>query len=211
MQAISQLLKKPQPKNTQTDLEQMSDSTLNNEPSEQLVLAISEMFADWKLWFKNKLNPDEWGVETVILWARYLTIKGITKRQFDMAKTLSIELDFPPNNAKEFLGLVKNDEFKQFPHARTAYLDACHDKYPHAVVYETASRVGFYEIKTQSEQQTWKIWQSCYEQVCTEYLAGSRFELPVSHQVLHKNTVANDDFVQDAMAKIQRILAGVAV
>lgn len=156
------------------------------------------------------MNPSEWGVDTVLIWARYLTMKNITKRQFDIAKNLSIDLDFPPNNAKEFLYLVKNEEFKKFPHPRTAYLDACYGNYPHVVVYETASRVGFYELKTQSEQQTWKAWQACYQQVCTEYLGGSRFELPVSHQVEHKNAVANDEFVQEAMAKIQRILAGVA-
>lgn len=166
------------------------------------------MFSDWKLWFKNKLNPNEWGVETVILWARYLTIKGITKRQFDMAKTLSIELDFPPNNAKEFLDLLKNDEFKQFPQARTAYFDAVNHRYTHEVVYETANRVGFWELKTYSEKQSYPLWQHHYPQVCQAYLDGERFAIPQERQIEYHREIASDEFVQQMFDKIRKNLVG---
>lgn len=170
-------------------------------------MAIGQMFTQWKLWFKNKLKPSEWEADTVILWANYLTIKNVTKREFDMAKSLSIDLDFPPNNAKEFLALARKPIEQNYPNIRQAYMNSANENYTHDVVYETAKRVGFWEIKTQAESVTWKAWQQVYPQVCQEHANGAVFKLPVEQQIEHKHIVASQEFVDNLLKNMKKGMA----
>lgn len=148
------------------------------------------------------MNAEEWEIDTVLLWASYLTAKNITKREFDLAKNLSIDLNFPPNNAKEFLDLVRK---QMFIDVRKAYIEACHETYSHAVVYETASRVGFWDLKTRSEQTTWGVWQKVYQEVCHEYLAGNHFSLPPSQQIAYQEPKpASVEFVIELLQKTKK-------
>lgn len=185
MQHISQLTNNPQPQNTQTNLTQPYHSILSNEnePSDQLIMAIGQLFAQWKLWFKNKMKPSEWETDTVLIWANYLTAKNITKHEFGLAKSLSIDLDFAPNNAKEFLALARNPIEQNYPEMRQAYLEAANGKYVNAVTYETAKRIGFWDIKTKSESQTYPRWQQTYPKVCQEHAQGATFTLPKTHRL----------------------------
>lgn len=169
-------------------------------------MAIGQMFTQWKLWFKNKLKPSEWEADTVILWANYLTMKKITKHEFDLAKSLSVDLDFPPNNAKEFLALVRKPIEQNYPNIRQAYMNSANGEYPHAVIYETAKRVGFWELKTKSENITWKAWQEIYPKVCQEHANGADFTIPVSNQIEQKRIVADDEFVNQKIKEIKEML-----
>lgn len=149
------------------------------------------------------MNADEWEFDVVLLWANYLTVKKISKNEFEFAKTASIDLDFPPNNAKEFLELARK-QYEIFPNVRMAYLNACHQEYTHEVEFETASRVGFWDLQTRSEKYTWKIWQEIYHEVCDEFLAGERFALPQSHRIEEQHIPASTEFAMEILQKIKR-------
>lgn len=124
---------------------------------------------------KNFYNGTE-----AMMWANYLTAKQITKREFNQAKAQSFDLDFPPNNPKEFLDLGRVDDFMD---VYQAYIEATHQRYANAVIYETASRVGMYELRTKSESTMYPIWQKTYEKVCQEVRQGKTFTLPKSQRL----------------------------
>lgn len=138
------------------------------------------MFTDWKMWFGNKMKVSDWQMDRALLWANYLTIKNITRREFETAKTASLDLDFPPNNPKEFLGLGRIDEFMD---SYQAYIEVAHQRYPTAEIYETACRVGMFELRTKSEKTMYPLWQKHYAQVCEEVRNGQIFTLPQNQRI----------------------------
>lgn len=126
------------------------------------------------------MKNSDWQMDRALLWANYLTSKHITRREFDTAKMASLDLDFPPNNPKEFLDLGRVDEFID-PYQ--AYIDAAHQRYTTAEIYETACRVGMFELRVKSEKNIYPIWQKHYAQVCEEVRNGTIFTLPRSKQI----------------------------
>lgn len=181
----------------------------DNQPSQQLLAEIGLMFTQWKAWFKNKMRTrgdaeQDWGADMVMVWGRYLTAKRITKREFDAAREASFDLDFPPNNAKEFIGLARGSIEQYYPDMRQAYFDAANAKYSHAVCYETASRVGFEQMRKAAEDKTYPLWQKIYPEVCREHAAGVPFSIPVEAQVEHKQIPASREFAAARIAEIRR-------
>lgn len=90
-----------------------------------------------------------------------------------------------------------------FPPPRAAYQAACNHRYPHEVVYEAASRVGFYELESRAESSTFKSFEQEYKSVCDEYLAGKRFTMPVARQVTHESKPADPERAAEYIAKIK--------
>lgn len=162
------------------------------------------MFTEWKMWFGNKMKVSDWQMDRALLWANYLTAKHITKREFLAAKTASLDLDFPPNNPKEFLDLGRVDEFMD---VYQAYIEATHYRYPNAVIYETASRVGMYELRSKSEKTMYPIWQKFYEKVCQEVRNGKVFTLPKSQRIEHKHEPISYSEAQQYLAKMRGMVA----
>ena len=76
---------------------------------------------------------------------------------------------------------------QDYPNSRHAYLDAAQQKYVHAVVYETARRVGFSDMRDKAETITYPSWQQIYLKVCQEHSNGATFTLPQSRQIAHKH------------------------
>lgn len=144
-------------------------------------MAITEMFANWQMFFKNKMQIGKgyWDNAEVMMWANYLTQKQLTLGEFKQAKIASLERDYPPTNPKEFLDLVRH----KFADTHKAYIEATHQRYIDEIAYETASRVGFYELRTQSEKTMYPLWQKHYAQVCEEVRNGTIFTLPQSQQI----------------------------
>lgn len=215
MQHISQLTNNPQPQNTQTTLTQPYHSILSNEnePSDQLIMAIGQLFAQWKLWFKNKMKPSEWETDTVLIWANYLTAKNITKREFGLAKSLSIDLDFAPNNAKEFLALARNPIEQNYPDTQTAFENACQEcgkrgdtkrNWLHIVVAETARRIGHGKLASCNNKYA-PHFGKIYQQVITEHTQGATFTLPKTHR-LTDNSHKPIDWSSDGGKEIERRL-----
>ena len=61
------------------------------------------------------------------------------------------------------------------------------------MVYETARRVEFWDIKSKSETVTFKRWQQLYPQVCYEHPNSANFVLPQSRQITHNHIPMADD------------------
>lgn len=136
---------------------------------------------------KTRGEDFDWSFEMVLIWARYLTKKAITKAEFELAEEKSFDGDWMPNNAKEFLALARNSTVNNYPDIHQAYRDAANCNYSsHEVLYETARRVGFYDIRTKSESITYKRWQAHYPVVCSEHEQGMVFTLPVGQQIEQK-------------------------
>lgn len=181
----------PQQDTQQNLMQTQQHTTQDKQPSEQLTEAIRVLFQQWKAWFKNKMKTKDddfdWSFDMVLVWARYLTKKGITAKEFALASELSFDEDWMPNNAKEFLSLTRQSAAANYPDMRQAYLQAAQGSYKHEVILETAKRVGEWEIKSQSESITYRRWQEHYPVVCNEHSQGASFKVPVSHQVEYKH------------------------
>lgn len=190
------------------------------EPSSQLTEALRTLFKQWKAWFKNKMKTREddfdWSFDMVLVWARYLTKKAITQPEFNRASELSFDEDWVPSNAKEFLALARTQQVNEYPSAQAAFDNACNqcglieDKYVkrqwlHAVVLETANRIGMGKLKTANEYFI-KTFTGVYEQVITEHQNGSTFVIPQSHQVEYERKVVKPG--SEADKRITEQLAG---
>ena len=156
------------------------------------------MFAKWKIYFKSKMKDEEWGLTNILLWTAVLNefdvteaelIAGTTKACF--AKELK---GWPPTTATDFINIFRSETASEYPEIKDAYNRAANGKYKkHVVIYETAKRVGTWELKTQPESVSYKSWQQHYPQVCEEHSNGADFTVPKSHQVAYKHTPVQAD------------------
>lgn len=169
-------------------------------PSDQLVEAIRVLFQQWKAWFKNKMKTKDddfdWSFDMVLVWANYLTKKTITQAEFMKASELSFDEDWMPNNAKEFLALARTVQSNPYPTAQAAFTTACQNcgmkgdvkrNWKHAVVYETANRIGWGVLASASEGY-FKVFQGVYEAVCIEHSEGADFTIPKERQLAYEHT-----------------------
>ncbi|AAZ18846.1 hypothetical protein Psyc_0993 [Psychrobacter arcticus 273-4] len=169
---------------------------------------------------KTKDDDFDWSFDMVLVWARYLTKKRITGKEFDMASELSFDQDWMPSNAKEFLALVRTQKANEYPSAQAAFDNACcqcgliEDQYVkrqwlHAVVLETANRIGMGKLKN-ADNYFIKAFTSVYEQVISEHQNGSTFVIPKSHQVAYEHTPVQlgseaDKRINEQLAGLRRL------
>ena len=98
---------------------------------------------------------------------------------------------FPPH-LPEFADLCQRAA--GFPSADQAYRDAANARWTHAVIYETARRLGLYELRRSSERDMLPRWRAAYADVCAEAMAGASFEPPaVPALTVSKRTVTDRD------------------
>lgn len=193
-------------------------------PSKQLTEALRTLFKQWKAWFKNKMKTKDddfdWSFDMVLVWARYLTKKRITALEFDTASELSFDQDWMPSNAKEFLALVRTQKANEYPSAQSAFDNACCQcgliedqyvkrKWAHAVVLETANRIGWGKLKN-ANNYFLKTFASVYEQVISEHRDGATFVIPKSHQVEYERTVVKpgseaDRNITEKLSEIMKV------
>lgn len=84
---------------------------------------------------------------------------------------------WPPEMADVIVMLTPKPEDFGLPAVGDAYRDAAHRRWGrHPVVYETARRVGVFELRT--EPRTRQAFEAEYAEVCAEWMAGARFEGP---------------------------------
>lgn len=140
---------------------------------------VLSIFAAWKRIFRSKMRDEDWDITTAKIWVLALNQMGVTQNQFEQAKRKSVTLQWPPTAPADFVALASNE----YTGCRQAYLEAANGKYVNAVTYETAKRVGFWDIKTKSESQTYPRWQQIYPKVCQEHANGADFTLPASHRI----------------------------
>lgn len=108
-----------------------------------------------------------------------------------------------PPTKPEFIAMCKVQ--MGLPDVAKAYRDANHTRWTHEVVYETARRVGVYEVRSLPEKQIYPAWERTYATVTTEWMAGARFQKPDPEQkrigdktVVHRQTpeVANNEIAK---------------
>lgn len=189
MQHISEHLKSIQQKSTTTTPWQSMSDTMAQQANPQLVKTLLEMFTMWKLQFKTKMTQGAWDLQTAQLWAIALADLEITEAMFATAYRKCLTLKWMPTTPADFAELAFANEI--YPDCRQAYLDATGSRYSHEVVYETANRVGFYEIRTKSENEIFGVWSKTYTKVCAEHAKGARFSLPQAQQIEQKQETQN--------------------
>ena len=192
----------------------MQNATGNHsQPSEQLTSSIAEMFVSWKRLFKNKIKDEDWGIDTVFDWAEILTELQITKAEFGKAeRAVKLSGGWPPSHPADFLKLGRTETANNYPDMRQEYLAAAQGIYKHEVTFETANRVGTWELKTQPESVSYKLWQKHYPEVCKEHSEGKSFKVPESHQVAYSHTPVQagseaDKQITAKLAELRRLSA----
>ena len=157
----------------------------------QLTKELVQLFGEWQLNFGNKAKAEDYPTQKAILWAKVIMHLQPTSDQWQKAKQLSILEEWPPSSARDLLALAVDNQ--SYPKNRQAYIDAAQHKYVHAVVYETARRIGFLDMRNKAEVITYPFWQQIYPKVCQEYSNGAKFVLPKSRQIIHKHIPMADD------------------
>ena len=115
------------------------------------------------------------GDEPSKLWSDFLA--SISPQIIGQAIALAARSGskFPPH-LPEFADLCQRAA--GFPSADQAYRDAANARWTHAVIYETARRLGLYELRRSSERDMLPRWRAAYADVCAEAMAGKTFEAP---------------------------------
>ena len=181
-------------KSTATLMPWSKSETYDNEQMlRQLTKEIVRLFGEWQLNFGNKAPAKNYPVQKAALWAKVIMYLKPTAERWQLAKESSLFEEWPPSSARDLLALAPLNN-SCYLDMHQAYTDAAvNQKYSHAVVYETARRVGFWDIKSKPETVTFKRWQQLYPQVCYEHANGANFALPQSRQVTHEHTPMTDD------------------
>lgn len=164
----------------------------NAQEMRQLTKELVRLFGEWQLNFGNKAKAEDYPTQKAILWAKVIMHLQPTGDQWQQARQRSILEEWPPSSARDLLALADACE-QDYPNSRQAYLDAAQKKYVHAVVYETARRVGFLDMRDKAETVTYPCWQQIYPKVCQEYSNGATFTLPKSRQIAHKHIPMSND------------------
>lgn len=142
-----------------------------------------EMFTIWKMNFGSKMNAENWDITKAQVWAMALQDLGWSEKRQAIAQKKSLQLNWMPSTPKDFYQLAVSE---LVPSSREAYLDACEQVYHTAIAYQTAKRVGFYDLRHKSEKDTWQRWQHEFVAVCDEFMAGKTFTLPKGKQIEFK-------------------------
>ena len=167
---------------------------------------------------KTRGDDFDWSFEMVLIWARYLTKKSITKPEFDLAEENSFDGDWMPNNAQEFLALARTQQASPYPTANDAFTTACQNcgmkgdierKWKHEVVYETANRIGWGKLASATDY-FFKTFQQVYDQVVSEHKSGSTFVVPESHRLAHSHHPVEvgseaDKKISEQLAQLRRV------
>lgn len=94
---------------------------------------------------------------------------------------------WPPEMADVIVMCQPKPEDFGLPTVSEAYRDAVHGRWQrHPVVYETARRVGTFELRNHSEARSRPDFEREYAEVCAEWMAGQRFQAPKTEQLEHK-------------------------
>ncbi len=156
------------------------------------------------------MKSEDWGFDTVDLWAMVLTDLQITRSEFETAKRKSYGLTWLPTAPADFLSLGRADPTLSYPDMRQAYLDAANQRTDCPIAYETARRVGFNQMREGYEYITYPLWQKHYAEVCKAHSQGAEFKKPQVLQIANETApVACDSEVSDQyLANIKALLAG---
>lgn len=149
------------------------------------------------------MKDEDWDTDTVIVWSIALADLQMTASEFAAAKRKSLGLQWAPTAPADFLALGRTQQASEYPSAQAAFDNACSQcgivedqyvkrKWAHAVVLETANRIGWGRLKGASNYFL-REFTDIYEQVISEHQNGATFVIPESHQVEYERTVVQPD------------------
>lgn len=159
-------------------------------------------------------------LRTAELWTLAIKNSGITLKEFNQAAELSLNLEWPPTAAQDFIKLIRQDKPSEYPTAQAAFTTACQNcgmrgdvkrNWKHGVVYETANRIGWGVLASASEGY-FKTFEGVYEQVIIDHKGGEDFTVPVTHQVEYEHSAIKagseaDKKISEQLASIMRVRA----
>lgn len=158
----------------------------------ELSIALGKLFAEWEEHFTNKLKDAKtlFNKNVVLSWAVSLQRLGMTPCEFLIARDKAVEISWFPTSAADFFELAQKQIMSNYPDMRIAYMRAANNNFDimidndeNSIIYETAKRVDFWLLKSQSERYSWKRWQEVYPTVCREHFLGKRFMLPKAQAI----------------------------
>ena len=171
-----------------------SQTQANSERSINLVI---DLFEDWLRMYGSKLKERQTlDLRTAELWTLAIKNSGITLKEFNQAAELSLNLKWPPTAAQDFIELVRQNKPSEYPVAQSAFMTACQNcgmkgdierDWKHAVVYETANRIGWGKLASATDY-FFKTFEQVYEQVVAEHKAGKTFVIPEERQLAYEHT-----------------------
>lgn len=117
---------------------------------------------------------------------------------------------WPPEMADVIAMARPRPEDFGLPTVSEAYRDATHGRWSrHPVVYEAARRVGTFELRNQPEQRSRQAFEREYSEVCGEWMAGSRFEIPQAPRLERKAPAkAREEVAREHIARMRQVVGG---
>lgn len=133
--------------------------------------------------FGSKLKERPYlDLRTAELWAIALKNAGLTMREFQTAAMTSLNLEWPPTAAADFIKLARPRD-NQYPDVQTAFYTTCKASgmrvmaerdWGYVVVLEIENRLRWSNLECASEGYI-NHFKKIYEQVINEHQAGVDF------------------------------------
>lgn len=158
-------------------------------PPEFMVELVAKLFAKFKDRYRGAMlttGEVDWSKNKLIEWADYFTQKNATIDELRGAYVLCKDAypTFPPNEV-EFLALVRKNRHTDSHTALQIAVDTAGKiqsgndvAWGNAVIYETAMRVGFYDLTHETGYILNNRWHKTYKEVCDEADNGAVFIVP---------------------------------
>jgi hypothetical protein len=125
---------------------------------------------------KNSTKPENF------ISALQFGLSGLSVGQVDRGINVMRSKTFAPTIPEFRVWCLQGSE--GFTDVNTAYTNAANQKYPDAATYETARRVGFFELRTRAETSTKPAFIKHYEAVCVELeINPNAFRLPEAQRI----------------------------
>lgn len=178
-----------------------------------LFAELKEEYGDLFEYKKHRYTPakaKEWAIE--------LLESGINADQYQHGRWQALKhQEYPVERAYGFIKLCKQGQASEYPTANSAFMTACQNcgmkgdierNWKHAVVYETANRIGWGTLASASDH-FFKHFERVYNDVVAEHKSGASFVIPKSHRVEYERTVVKpgsdaDKKISEQLAKIMR-------
>lgn len=118
---------------------------------------------------------------------------------------------WPPEMADVIAMAQPKPEDFGLPTVSEAYRDAVHGRWNrHPVVYEAARRVGTFELRNWTEQRSRPAFEHEFDEVCSEWMAGKRFEAPRAERLERKPPVrARAEVAKDHIEQMRAMVGSV--
>lgn len=170
---------------------------------------VAQLITTWKVLFGSKLQSDHWDINTIKIWTVALNDLEITPEEFATAQRKSLTLEWPPTAPADFLKLGRVDVTESYPEVSQAYEDQANFKTDCPIAYETAKRVGFWQMRNEPRSKTYPQWVKRYKQVCIEHRGGKEFTKSQVPQIEYKEPHrADEEAAAKAIQNIKALLSG---